>query len=261
VSGREERQGGRDVTTAGDPSREWFRNWFGDEYLELYPHRDEAEAERAVHLYMETAGRPIGTVLDLACGAGRHLRELIGARVEAVGLDLSGVLLSEARRASPSARLVRADMRRLPFADDAFGGLTSFFTSFGYFRSRAEDRRVALEARRVLRTGAPFMLDFFNAERVREELVPRDQRRIGDQLVTQTRRIVEDTVVKRIRIQRPETDEPAREFEERVRLYSASELASLLAAEGLETRHRFGDYGGGSFDASAERLILVGVAA
>ena len=28
--------------------KDWFRDWFGTEYLELYPHRDEAEAARAV---------------------------------------------------------------------------------------------------------------------------------------------------------------------------------------------------------------------
>ena len=25
---------------------EWFEEWFGEEYVRLYPHRDEAEAER-----------------------------------------------------------------------------------------------------------------------------------------------------------------------------------------------------------------------
>ena len=27
---------------------EWFEEWFGEEYLQLYPHRDDHEAERAV---------------------------------------------------------------------------------------------------------------------------------------------------------------------------------------------------------------------
>ena len=29
---------------------EWFKQWFGEEYLQLYAHRDEAEADRAVKL-------------------------------------------------------------------------------------------------------------------------------------------------------------------------------------------------------------------
>lgn len=241
-----------------DPSREWFRTWFGEEYLELYPHRDEAEAVRAVRLYLEAAP-PAGPVLDLACGGGRHLRELSVAGVEAVGLDLSRVLLAEARRASPTVRVVRADMRRLPFRNEAFGGLTSFFTSFGYFPSRAEDRSVVREVRRVLVRGGRFMLDFFNADRVRESLVPRDERRIGRRRVVQTRDIVGDTVVKRIRVCEG-TDGEERRFEERVRLYGPAELGTMLEAEGLRVDERYGDYGGDPFDAAAERLILVGTA-
>ena len=29
---------------------EWFEEWFGEEYLHLYPHRDETDAERLVEL-------------------------------------------------------------------------------------------------------------------------------------------------------------------------------------------------------------------
>ncbi len=32
---------------------EWFEEWFGEEYLQLYPHRDAAEAERAVGLILD----------------------------------------------------------------------------------------------------------------------------------------------------------------------------------------------------------------
>lgn len=244
----------------GDPSREWFRDWFGEEYLELYPHRDEAEAARAVRLYLEAA-TPAAPVLDLACGGGRHLRELAEAGVEAIGLDLSRVLLAEARRAVPGLPLVRADMRRLPFRDETFGGLTSFFTSFGYFPSVAEDRSVIQGVRRVLRRGGTFMLDFFNADRVRETLSPRDERRIGDRRVIQTREIVGDTVVKHIRVCDEGTAGGERRFEERVRLYGAAELGEMLEAEGLRVDARYGDYAGGRFDAAAERLILVGAAA
>lgn len=256
-------RGGVPIGREADPTREWFRDWFGEEYLELYPHRDEAEAGRAVRLYLEETGETggaSGPVLDLACGAGRHLRELEAVDVWTVGLDLSRALLEEARRTAPSARLVRADMRRLPFRDAAFDGLTSFFTSFGYFRTRAEDRTVVREIRRVLRRGGPFMLDFFNADRVRRTLVPRDERRIGRRTVVQTREIVGDTVVKRIRIEEPGTSGGPREFEERVRLYSVGELETMLEAEGLQVAAQYGDYDGSAFGTSAERLILVGTA-
>ena len=48
---------------------EWFEEWFGEEYLQLYPHRDDAEAERAVALIVE----PPGSSPRLA-GARRGLR-------------------------------------------------------------------------------------------------------------------------------------------------------------------------------------------
>ena len=250
-----------EATPAGSPSREWFRDWFGEEYLELYPHRDEAEAARAVRLYFASAPPPAGAVLDLACGAGRHLRELSAGGVPVVGLDLSRVLLADAREASPGALLVRADMRRLPFRDAAFGGLTSFFTSFGYFRTRDEDLTVLREVRRVLETTGTFMLDLFNARRVRDTLVPRDERRIGNRVVTQTREIVGDTVVKCIEVHSGDGSGETRRFEERVRLYGPAELDEMLAQAGLRITARFGDYSGSRFDAAAERLVLVGDAA
>jgi SAM-dependent methyltransferase len=189
--------------TEGGRDREWFREWFGEEYLAVYPHRDEEEAAEAVRLFLATAGASArrGRVLDVACGEGRHLRELLAAGVAAVGLDLSSPLLNRARKADPKSRLVRGDMRRLPVAAGSFAGLTSFFTSFGYFADRDEDREVAAEYRRVLAPGGRFMLDFLNAGRVRRELVPRDERTLRGHRVTQERRVDDDTVWKRITIE------------------------------------------------------------
>ena len=39
---------------------EWFEEWFGEEYLQLYPHRDAAEAERAVALILDAVGFAAG---------------------------------------------------------------------------------------------------------------------------------------------------------------------------------------------------------
>ena len=46
---------------------EWFEDWFGEDYLALYPHRDEADAERAVALIERTIPwRSDLKVLDVA---------------------------------------------------------------------------------------------------------------------------------------------------------------------------------------------------
>lgn len=238
------------------PEDEWFRDWFGEEYLDLYPHRDAAEAREAVDLFLAATHPPEGLVLDLACGAGRHVRELERRGISVVGLDLSRVLLGEARGSMPDAGLVRADMRRLPLPDGSVAGVASFFTSFGYFRDPADDRRVLSEIRRVMRPEGRWLLDFIHAARVRRELVPRDERQVGDTTVTQTRAIEHDAVVKKISIRAPGAE--AREFEERVRLYDECDLAGLLQTAGLVPTSRFGDYAGGPFGADSDRLILVG---
>ena len=36
---------------------EWFSDWFGEDYLALYPHRDEADAERAAQLQIQLRRR------------------------------------------------------------------------------------------------------------------------------------------------------------------------------------------------------------
>ena len=239
--------------------RDWFRAWFGDEYLAIYPHRDAREARAAVELFLSSAPPPPGPVLDLACGAGRHLRELLASGLHAVGLDLSITMLGKAREASPRAPLVRGDMRLLPFDRDSFTGLTSFFTSFGYFASADQDRQAAAEMSRVLTPGGSFMLDFLHADRVRRDLIPAETGRIRGFDLAVERRIEDDTVVKSIRLQ-PDDGGDVREFEERVRLYEPAVLEELLREAGLDSRMRFGDYAGREFDGESGRLILAGVA-
>jgi SAM-dependent methyltransferase len=246
------------MTSEDAATREWFHQWFGEEYLALYPHRDEKEAREAVALYRRLAPPiPGSRVLDLACGGGRHLRELRSAGFDSIGLDLSATLLRAAHLEGPNDPLVRADMRGLPFEDRSFGGLTSFFTSFGYFADPADDRRVLREIARVLRPAGTFMLDFLNAARVRSELVAEDHRVVAGERVIQRREIVGGMVVKRIHMQTLDGRD-TRTFEERVRLYRCDELVSLLSEVDLTVEGRLGDYEGGAYGPQSPRLILAG---
>jgi SAM-dependent methyltransferase len=242
----------------------WYRSWFGEEYLHLYPHRDQEEADQAVGLLLEQlearsagGGGPEGRrVLDLGCGAGRHLKALAEAGLRPLGMDLSLPLLREARNTAPGCSRVRGDMRHLPFADGSFDVVTSFFTSFGYFDADAEDRKVLAEMDRVLRPDGRILLDFLNAEQVRANLEPRDERMVDGKRVIQLRELVDGgrRVEKRIRIRGMGVEE---DFVERVRLYDAAKLEGLLGSVGLRVEARFGDYGGGAAGPTAPREILL----
>jgi len=237
----------------------WYSRWFGKDYLEVYPHRDHEEAEEAVDLLVDRLETTPGTrVLDLACGAGRHLRVLQDRGLAAMGLDLSLPLLQEARREVPEATLLRGDMRSLPFRSASFGLVASFFTSFGYFDDETQDRRVLAEIGRVLTPDGAVFLDFLNADQVRRTLTPRDEARVGGRRVVQERVLREEgrLVEKTIRID-DEDGGPPRVFHERVRLYELSELEALLSALDLAVQDRFGDYDGSPFTSRTPRLILL----
>lgn len=233
---------------------EWFERWFGEEYLDLYRHRDEEEAERLVALlWRRGVGRAGDRVLDLACGAGRHTAALGRRGAQVVGLDLAMPLLVTARHRG-AGPLLRGDMRALGLRSQSFGAVLNLFTSFGYFDSDQEHERVLREVSRVLRPGGVFILDFLNAPAVRSSLVPRDELAMGTTVVVQERRLSEDGrfVTKTIHL-----GGEGRSFMERVRLYERSDLEAMLASAGLAPEEALGDYRGAPHDATSPRLILV----
>lgn len=93
---------------------------------------------------------PPGRVVDLGCGAGRDLRDLTAAGVDATSLDLSEPLARKARMVS-GAPVVVADLRRLPFAAGIFSGVWASASLLHLTRVQAP---AALdEAARILQTG------------------------------------------------------------------------------------------------------------
>ncbi len=235
---------------------DWFEQWFGEEYHALYPHRDTEDAQRAVALVQRVAPwRPGERVLDLACGAGRHAAELERAGAQVVGFDLSPAMLRRAHTLS-AAPLVRGDMRALPFRSGSFAVVVNLFTSFGYFRDDGEHRLVMRQVAEVLAPGGRLVLDYLNAEQVRRTL-RRDSEEVSDgaSAARVLRRFSEEGryVLKEIEL-RAEN----RSFQERVRLFTAADLADLLEDAGLRVTARYGDYDGRPVGADTPRVILVG---
>ncbi len=98
-------------------------------------------------------------VLDIACGSGYGLPVLEATGAAVVGVDLDSSALRKARGSVSMPALLSADASRLPFADGAFGVVTSFETL-----EHLERRREFVdELRRVLRRDGLLILSTPNA--------------------------------------------------------------------------------------------------
>jgi SAM-dependent methyltransferase len=231
----------------------WYQEWFGEEYLELYSHRDEQEAQQQVAFFRETCGELDGPVLDLACGMGRHMQELQAHGYRPVGCDLSFTLLRTGIREYGPMPVARADMRHLPFCDGVFAGLVNFFTSFGYFADEEENLQVVREMSRVLGEGAMFLFDYLNVHRELDNLVRREERETPSGVVKIERWFdrSDHSFNKRMTI-------GEKRYLERVRGYDLDEISAMFASCNLSIRSAYGSFEGSKFTHASPRLILVG---
>jgi len=241
----------------------WYETAFGTDYLDRYPHRDEEEARRDVSAIVRLIDPPKDEpVLDLGCGAGRHLLALHEAGYSnLVGIDLSADLIEIARKrlteaGAPDVELICRDMREIPHADH-FGTILSMFTTFGYFPTDEEDASVVRAAGRALRAGGQLLIDTIAREKTIAELVPSEERRDGDVVSRIRRTITPDglRVEKEISIEDPDGPLARRES---VRLYRPEELIAMFERAGLEDVRAFGSLGGEPPAPDSPRLVIVG---
>jgi SAM-dependent methyltransferase len=232
---------------------EWFEAWFDEDYALLYSHRDEEEARLAMERALRVAPELTkGPVLDLACGAGRHLEILRRANPLAFGMDLSRTLLGMA----PSGLrpwLIRADMRRLPVKAGTLHGICLWFTPFGYF-SDEENRALMMNLGSLLKHQGVLVMDYLNADLVARTLTPDSTVEWGGVRAQSRRSIEGNRLVKRMVLTHMDTGKQ-RDVLESVRLYPPFELQEMAVRAGLRLRRVLGTYSGEAFTEDSPRWI------
>lgn len=240
---------------------EWYKRWFGEEYLIVYEHRDMAEAELEVEFIERVLKlKNNDLILDLCCGPGRHDYSLTKRGYRVIGLDYSLPMLRIAcnglHAGTGYPRYILADARAIPFRDEIFDAVLNLFTSFGYFEDR-ENWDLLNSIARLLKNGGKFYIDYLNPPRLIAGLAPETVKEKNGLTVVEKRHL--DTTLKRVEktiIIRSESLE--KEFHESVRLYSMEEMLVMLKEAGLVVREVFGSIQGEEYSEYSDRMIIHG---
>lgn len=134
----------------------------------------ESEIDKILTL-IDFKGR---SILDLACGPGRHTTVLAKKGFQVTGVDCSPLLLEKAKERAGThnvdVELVQQDMRDFS-RPDTYDLALSMFTSFGYFDDRQDDIRVLRNIHRSLVPGGALVMDLFGKEVLARNFQPISQ--------------------------------------------------------------------------------------
>ncbi|MCC2591463.1 class I SAM-dependent methyltransferase [Chryseobacterium sp. MFBS3-17] len=238
----------------------WFETWFDTPYYHiLYKDRDYTEAENFITRLTEYLKIPQhATIIDLACGKGRHSVFLNKMGYNVLGLDLSRESILHNKQfetpgapqdSQPFLKFDVHDIRNEIYPGvhpEKVEGVFNLFTSFGYFEDENDDKKVFASVHNSLKDGGYFVLDFLNETWVQNTLIPEETQRKQEIDFHIRKRIENRHIIKDIRFHDQGKEH---HFYEKVKLHSLEEIAAYGSAFGFEQVSVFGDYNVGAFSA------------
>ena len=240
---------------------DWFEEWFDSPlYEKLYANRDEKEAARLVDLLVNTLPlEECSHILDLGCGRGRHSINLNKKGYHVTGIDLSEQAIATAREKAEAENLenIRFEVRdmRDPLPEQ-FDAIVNLFTTFGYFKSDEENASVLESVRKMLKPGGIFVLDYLNAQQVKENYRPADQGEFHGIQYEIQRYLSNNSIIKEIEFSGDPID-GKKQYAERVKLYDLDWFEKEMNKRNLVIDHVYGDYQGSKFDPETSARLLI----
>lgn len=236
----------------------WFATWFDSSYYHLlYQHRDDSEAQFFMDNLVQHLKVPErASILDLACGKGRHSIYLANKGFDVVGVDLSPESIEHARQFEHEHLHFDTHDMRAPLAVGPFDYIFNLFTSFGYFPTEEEHIQTLREMKKGLKsTDSMLVIDFFNAHKVIQKLVLTEEKTLSEITFKINRRVENGYILKDIRF---EDKGKAFHFQEKVRAFTLEDFKGFFKQVGLELLETFGGFDLSNYDPKqSDRLILI----
>jgi len=245
----------------GDPARVcWFEPIFDQRYPELFGPIEGDAGQEVREIVGHLSPPPGASVLDLACGRGRHAIPLAHSGFRVTGVDNSEKMLligkARAMREGVEVEWGREDMRTFR-RRGAFDLCLSLFSSFGFF-SDAENQRVLDNIGVSLKKNGTLLLDLRNAAKgfARPEdsektlPVPAGLLRMSVRYDRATGRAKAEHILTRhdgIRI--------SSTFE--IRIYTKEVLYSMLRSAGFRVKGFYGSLSGAPLTRLSDRMVVI----
>lgn len=237
----------------------WFKSWFNSPYYhQLYFNRNEVEAEAFISKMLNYLKPPQGaTMLDVACGKGRHSLQLANNNYDVTGIDLSEDSIHEALKHERENLHFYVHDMRLPFRINYYDYVFNFFTSFGYFNTQRENDDAIRTISSALKKGGTLVIDFLNVHYAENKLVHHSDVYHDHVHFIITKWFDETHFYKKIEVEDERLESPI-VFTEKVQKLTLGDFTEMLSYQHLQIKEVFGDYQLNRYDINhSPRLIIV----
>lgn len=250
------------------PSRKWFADqeyWEANRRFIWSEKRVEMSFDAAESIARLLEMKPGSSLLDLACGFGRHTLALSALGYRVTGVDLNPAFIAEASRKARDehrdARFLCADMR--DFRErESFDNILILYNSFGYFEDSEDDEKVIENCFHSLKPGGKLLIQSVTRELL---MAIRPERNV---------RYWHEEGEGRFRLEETEANEDwtwnttrwivlcgseRREYRYGMRIHSLEEYLDLLVSKGFGGFQTFGGFSGRPYEKGKGHLTLVAV--
>lgn len=220
----------------------------------------EAVAEKIAELLKM---KPNESILDMACGFGRHSLAFSKHGYSVSGIDLNPNFIQEASEKAAElrldARFLCTDMRDF-IEPETFDNIVIMYNSFGYFQDPQDDRKVLDNCLLSLKPGGKLLLSVVSREHIMQNrsshqfrywheedngTIRLEEATANDDWTWNTTRWIVLKGSQRL------------EFTYGMRLYNESELREMLTSVGFSKVKSFGSISGKQYNKESHHLILL----